>query len=130
MTRDEFISRAVGIPWVRWGSSWDGADCYGIVVMYCREVLGIDLGAVPQTDIASGFALAGGWVKCGPGPDAVGWMAWHQGAPRHCGIVLPGSQLFLHSQGTEEQGGSVRLTRMAVIQRLYSDITYYRPSCA
>ena len=126
MTAIEFVHRAVGIPWVRWGSSWDGADCYGLIVLYCREVLGIELGDVPQTDIASGFAEASGWVACGPEDGAVGWMAWRDGAPSHCGIVLPGGSM-LHSQGIEGHGGSVRVTRLAILRRLYSDITYHRP---
>lgn len=126
MTATEFVRRAVGIPWVRWGSAWDGADCYGLIVLYCREVLGIELGDVPQTDIAAGFAEASGWVACGPEDGAVGWMAWRDGAPSHCGIVLPGGSM-LHSQGSEGQGGSVRVTRLAVLRRLYSDITYHRP---
>lgn len=126
MTAIEFVRRAVGIPWVRWGSTWDGADCYGLIVLYCREVLGIELGDVPQTDIAAGFAAASGWVACGQEDGAVGWMAWRDGAPSHCGIVLPGGSM-LHSQGADGQGGSVRVTRLAVLRRLYSDITYHRP---
>ena len=91
-----------------------------------REVLGIELGDVPQTDIAAGFAEASGWVACGPEDGAVGWMAWRDGAPSHCGIVLPGGSM-LHSQGIEGHGGSVRVTRLAILRRLYSDITYHRP---
>ena len=126
MTATEFVRRAVGIPWVRWGSSWDGADCYGLIVLYCREVLGLELGDVPQTDIESGFAETSGWIACGPEDGAVGWMAWRDGAPSHCGIVLPGGSM-LHSQGIEGHGGSVRVTRLAILRRLYSDITYHRP---
>ena len=126
MTAIEFVRRAVGIPWVRWGSSWDGADCYGLIVLYCREVLGLELGDVPQTGIESGFAETPGWIACGPEDGAVGWMAWRDGAPSHCGIVLPGGSM-LHSQGIEGHGGSVRVTRLAILRRLYSDITYHRP---
>ncbi len=129
MTPDEFVSRAVGVPWVRWGSSWDGADCYGIIILYCREVLGLELGVVPQTDIAAGFAQASGWSQCPHEPGAVGWMAWLDGRPSHCGIVLSGGDM-LHSQGSEGKGGSVRVTRIEVLRRLYSDITYHRPPCS
>lgn len=125
MTALEFVNRAVGVPWVRWGSSWDGADCYGLILLYCREVLGIDLGAVPETDIAAGFRASTAWVACGPEDGAIGWMAWRNGAPSHCGVVLQGG-VMLHSQGSEADGGSVRVTRLAVIKRAYPDLTYYR----
>jgi len=126
MSPQEFVRRAVGVPWVRWRSDWEGADCYGLIVLYCREVLGIELGAVPQTDIAAGFSQARGWQQCEAQAGSVGWMAWIDGRPSHCGVVLPGGSM-LHSQGSEDKGGSVRVTRLSVLQRIYSDITYYRP---
>jgi cell wall-associated NlpC family hydrolase len=129
MTTAEFVQRAMaapGIPWVRWASSWMACDCYGVILLWLRECRGIDLGAVPQTDIATGFAQARGWVECGPEPEATAWMAWAAGAPAHCGVLVAGG-MVLHSDGTEDRPGSVRLTRLTVMRRRYSDITFYRP---
>lgn len=125
MTITEFVQRAVGIPWVRWRSDWGGADCFGILVLYFREVLGVELGPVPMVDMPEGFAAATGWEECPPEPGSTGWMAWHQGAPAHCGVLLPGAML-LHSDGTPGRPGAARLTRLAVMQRHYSDLRFYR----
>ncbi len=127
MEPDEFVRLAVGIPWRRWQASWDGSDCYGLCVLWHREVLGIDLGAVPQTDIADGFNAAAGWQECGPEPGVTGFMTWRDGAPSHCGMVaLPG--LLLHSQAGHPipEHGSVRVTRLEVMQRACPDIRFYR----
>ncbi len=135
MTPDQFVSRALalpGLPWVRWHSDWSGADCYGLVVLWHREVLGIELGPVPETDIAAGFAVATGWVPSDPVSGATAWMAWRGGAPAHCGILaLPG--MVLHSEGDVGRPGLARLTRLSAMQRMYSDLRFFRrvevPAC-
>lgn len=128
MTPDTFLARALalpGLPWVRWRAGWDGADCFGLVVLWHREVLGIDLGEVPQTDIATGFDSATGWRPCDPVPGAAAWMAWQGGAPAHCGILaLPG--MVLHTDGDIDRPGLARLTRLTALQRIYPDVRFYR----
>lgn len=125
MTPAEFALRAVGMPWKRWASSWEACDCFGLVCLYFREVLGIDLGAVPQTDIASGFAEVSGWEQCGIEDGALAFMTWRDGAPTHCGVVMPGAVL-LHAEGDESRPGSVRVTRLAVLERTRADLRFYR----
>jgi cell wall-associated NlpC family hydrolase len=104
-------------------------DCYGLIIMYLREVSGIDLGSVPQTDIAAGFAQARGWAECGPIPGSTCFMTWRNGAPTHCGVLLPGGRL-LHSQEgappAAPETGSVRITRLAVMTRACPDLRFYR----
>jgi cell wall-associated NlpC family hydrolase len=128
MTQTEFINRAVGLPWVRWRSDWAACDCFGLIVLYFREVLGIDLGQVPQTDIASGFASMPGWSECGPDAGATCFMAWSDGAPTHCGILLSPSQV-LHSEGDRKNGGSVRVSRISAMTRIYGDLHFYKYTC-
>ena len=125
MTQSEFIGRMVGVPWVRWRSDFSGSDCYGVVVLYFREVLGLDLGGVPQTDIASGFDSAQGWIECAPQDGAIAFMAWRHGSPTHCGVIVAGG-MVLHSEGSDAHPGSVRLSRLAAVQRVYGDIEFYR----
>lgn len=125
MTPQQFADRAVGVPWRRWRSDWHGMDCYGLIVLYWREVLGVDLGDVPQTDIAAGFAAAQDWHECGPEPGASAWMSFVDGAPTHCGVLLPGGML-LHAEGDVDRPGSVRVTRLVVIARLFPDLRFYR----
>lgn len=126
LSADDFTARAVGLPWVRWRSDWKACDCFGLVVLYFREVLGVELGQVPQTDIESGFLTARGWVECGPEPWATAWMAWRDGAPTHCGVLLPGGKV-LHSEGTPERPGSVRVSSLPAVVRFYgADVRFYR----
>lgn len=125
MTQAEFIARAVGVPWVRWRSDWQAADCFGLIILYHREVLGADLGTVPQTDIAAGFSAAQGWQECSPEAGATCFMAWLNGAPTHCGILLPGA-MVLHSEGAPDHPGSVRVSRLAAVQRIYGETRFYR----
>lgn len=125
LTQSEFITRAIGIPWVRWRSDWQAVDCFGLIVLYFREVLDVDLGAVPQTDIASGFSAAQGWAECAPEDGATCWMAWRHGSPTHCGVIVAGG-MVLHSEGSDAHPGSVRLSRLAAVQRVYGDIKFYR----
>lgn len=126
LTPDQFAARTVGIPWVRWRSDFDGCDCFGLIVLWFRHVLGVDLGAVPQTDIAEGFSQATGWIECPPEAGATCWMAWRNGAPSHCGVLLT-IDLVLHAQENVRQPpGSVRVTRLSIIERAYGRLTFYR----
>ncbi len=125
MTPQEFALRAVGVPWVRWRSDWQAMDCAGLVFLYHREVLGIDPGPVPRTDIATGFAGAKGWAECGPEPNATAFMAWRDGKPTHCGMLIDAGQL-LHAQEGPEGTGAVRITRLHVLARLTPDLRFYR----
>lgn len=127
MTAAEFADRVVGVPWVRWRNDWEGLDCWGLVTLFFRLVHGVDLGPVPQTDIGSGYSVAHhDWPECEAGdPRAAVFMAWRDGQPKHCGIVLPGGML-LHAEGDEDHGGSVRITRLAALRRLYPDLRFHR----
>lgn len=131
MTALEFARRAEGLPWRRWRADWGGCDCYGLLVLYWRHVHGVELGEVPQVDIASGYAILGdGWEECGPQAGACAFMAWAGNAPAHCGILLPGGML-LHADGAGDRGaGAVRVTRLQAMVRVYPDIRFYRRKAA
>lgn len=132
-TQSQFIARAVGIPWVKWQSSWNACDCFGLIVLYFREVLGIELGGRPDADTGENLAFDDGWVGwelCGPEHEAACFVGWQGGIPHHCGVIVAGS-MVLHSDGTENRPGSVRLTRLSTMQRMYADLRFYRyvPTC-
>ena len=44
------ISRFIGIPFVSKGRSFNGCDCYGLVKLYYKEILNID---IPETIITA-----------------------------------------------------------------------------
>lgn len=128
MTPAEFAARAVGVPWVKWRSDWQAMDCFGCIVLFHREVLGVDIGTVPQTEIAAGFAAAQGWQELpGPAAGATCWMAWRDGSPTHCGVLLD-ARTVLHAEGSAEHPGSVRVSRLEAVRRVYGHIKFYRYS--
>lgn len=130
MTSEQFAQSCMALPvmrWVRWAADWQRreADCFGLLVLFFRHVHGVELGPVPQTDIAQGFERARGWAPSEPAPGVTAWMAFSDGVPKHCGVLIDADHV-LHSEGDEERGGSVRITRMAVMRRIYGDIRFYR----
>ena len=43
MTPDEFAARAIRVPFVDKGRDWDAWDCWGMVYVFHRDVLGVAL---------------------------------------------------------------------------------------
>ncbi|WP_343639037.1 NlpC/P60 family protein [Roseateles sp.] len=127
MTPAEFVNRAVGVPWVKWRSDWRGMDCFGCVVLWFREVLGVEVGPVPEMDIEAGFHSLPQWRECDPEAGATVWMAWRDGAPTHCGVLLDARRV-LHAEGGEGKPGSVRISRLSALQRVYGEAKFYRYS--
>lgn len=124
---EEFASRAVGLPWIRWRSDWFAVDCYGLVVLYYRHVVGIELGQVPQTDIATGLRETLDWVDGDPVPGSAMFMTWRDGAPTHCGVLLPGGRVIHSQEGyPRSEDGSVRVTRLEALARACPDLRFYR----
>jgi cell wall-associated NlpC family hydrolase len=135
MTPDEFAQRCTamdGPRYVRWRADWQCADCYGILVLYWRHVVGIELRPHPGTSsgMADGFAALGEhWRELsGPQPGACGFMAWDGGLPRHCGVVLPGGELLHTEAESPGRSGGPRSTRLAAMRRLYPDLRFYAPT--
>ena len=128
MTQAEFIKRIILKPWVRWAADWDACDCYGLVVMYYRHVLGIELGDVPKTSLAGGIEatdLFSGWREMvEPSLHACGFMSYRGDQPTHCGIYIGGGEV-LHSFGSDGIQGHVRVTRVKSMELAYGKIRYY-----
>ncbi|WPB58649.1 NlpC/P60 family protein [Xylophilus sp. GOD-11R] len=125
LSPSEFAAKMVGIPWRKWRSDFRACDCFGLIVLWFRHVVGIELGPVPHTDIANGFSQAAGWLESPPEAGATCWMAWRDGAPTHCGILLTADSV-LHAEGGEEHPGSVRVSRLRAVELVYGQIRFYR----
>lgn len=125
MTPAEFAGRTVGIPWRKWHSSFEACDCYGLVLLYLKHVSGVDLGEVPHTDIIDGFDRSTDWEQCDAEAGAVGWMAFRDDAPTHCGVLL-GPGRVLHAEGGESHPGTVRVARLLAIRQVYGPIKFFR----
>ena len=140
LTPDQFADRAVGIPWARWRADWTALDCFGLLILGQRHVLGLEINLRPDPIAQHDSTTAGwldcgagaGWQRCEPEPGACAFMGWRDGAPTHCAIVLAGDRL-LHCQGSiDKPGGSVRITRGRAMRAVFDDIRHYRrevPTC-
>lgn len=133
MSPEAFAEQCMGPcapAYVRWRADWAAVDCYGLLVLYWREVHGRELLPEPQTasGMADGFAALGRhWTECGPEPGACGFMAYDAGCPRHCGVLLPGGMLLHIEAPGPTGGGHPRRTPLRALVRLYPDVRFYRP---
>lgn len=126
MSPEEFRERAVGVPWVRWRSDWQAMDCYGCILLWHREVLGIDLSDVPMVDMARGFEDGGhAWVECSPEDGATVFFTFRDGAAVHCGVLISSTHV-LHSEGSQEHPGNVRVSSLRSIKRMYGTLKTMR----
>jgi len=126
MTVTEFINAMAGVPWVERKASFTESDCWGVVVLFMRHVHSIELVdtvEMPINDAMSVQLDAGGWHECKE-EDAVVFMAYVHGLPKHCGIVVNG--LAVHSGGGRDRAGFCRVDRLAVLQAEYRDIKYFK----
>jgi len=125
-TTDDFITLMLGKPWKRFACGLDSCDCYGLTVMYYRLVFGIDLGEVPTTDIATGFASKqSSWIReTIPSHGKLVMMYDDSRSEQHCGVVLPDLRV-IHCQGSEDQPGNVRISRIQSLQKIYNEVRFY-----
>ncbi len=121
----DFISRMIGVPWANRACSFEKTDCWGLVVLYYRHVLGIELHQTPDYEAGADF------FTCYQG-DVVFWrqadkpveggiFVGYLGAqPAHVGLVL--NRQALHSRG---ENGSVRMDSLLVIQRAFTKVEFF-----
>ena len=132
MTTEEFTTLIFETPWVEGGSTFYGADCWGVVVLYYRHVHGIELDNDHHEEhigsIEAGIAeqlATGDWVETfSPDEDGVVFMAYAGDSPRHCGVISNGR--VLHSAGGRERKlAFCRRDRIEVMSRIYRDMRFF-----
>lgn len=125
MSEIDFIKKMVGVKWVDRSCTFDAADCWGLVVLYYRHVLGIEL------HHAEGYESGDDFITCHEG---VGWQwsvteskqsgcmvtFYQSGNPSHVGIYLSNGKI-LHSRG---EGGCVRVDNLTAIMRIYNKVEF------
>lgn len=101
MTPDEFITRALSIPYEEGKGDWSSADCWGVVELYYRHVLDIELsdrGVIKpgHAGMQQGFEAATYWVEVTePKQHCLVIMRAHGYQAGHVGIYIDGH--VLHS---------------------------------
>ena len=92
----EFTTRAITVPFVSQGRCWAGWDCWGAVVMFHQEVLGIELPLYTTCHSDAWTCHAPKWDSVtSPAPGDVVQLCI-DGRPIHVGIAL-GNGTMLHS---------------------------------
>lgn len=125
MTQDEFIQKSVGAPWVKHAHSFESMDCYGLVMLYYKHVMGIDLGLMPDMDFCDGFAIKSKlWARSSPAQSGLAFMTFHGGAPSHCGIVIDPLHV-IHAGGSERGYGSVKIDKISSLERIFGKMRFY-----
>ncbi|HDR2658277.1 TPA: NlpC/P60 family protein [Enterobacter ludwigii] len=126
MHRDEFISRIEGVPWRNRACSFDAADCWGLVVMYYRHVLGIEVHQTADYESGRDFMTCYDadvvfWQRSETFFDEGIFVAWVGSQPVHVGLILDGRAL--HSRG---ENGHVRFDAIRTIQKLFTRVEFYQ----
>ena len=126
MHRDEFISRIEGVPWSNRACSFDAADCWGLVVMYYRDVLGIEVHQTADYESGRDFMTCYDadvvfWQRSETFFDEGIFVAWVGSQPVHVGLIVDGRAL--HSRG---EYGHVRFDAIRTIQKLFTRVEFYQ----
>lgn len=125
MSKDDFLSRVTGIPWQNRACSFDAADCWGLVVLYYRHVLGIELHQTADYESGRDFLTcydsdAVFWHRTESFSDDGIFVAWIGSNPVHVGLIVDGRAL--HSRG---ENGHVRSDAIRTIQKLFTKVEFY-----
>lgn len=131
MMHAEFIRKILHKPWVNRQSSFDSCDCFGLVILYYKEVLNITIpevkGFTDNADFSDCYSLGIEQWKELTSPQETGLMftAYKRGAPEHVGLCIGGGKV-LHSRGDHNRGGKVQIHSISAIEAIFGKITYHR----
>lgn len=131
MDQKTFIKRIIGKPWINRSISFDAVDCWGLVVMYYRHVLGIEIPTV------EGFVQKKQFKSCysenvhlweeikGPITNGLVFTCYKGDIPTHVGVCV-GHGKLLHSRGSVENPGKVDIHSIRSIESIYGKITFHK----
>jgi len=125
MLKQDFIDKVTGLPWANRACTFEEVDCWGLVVMYYRHVLGIELHHSPDYEAGSDFhtCFEGEVIYWKPENIFVEngiFVALRGKQPVHVGLIVNG--MALHSRC---EGGHVRSDAVRTIQKLYTKVEFY-----
>jgi len=132
MVQQEFIDKVIGNPWVDRASSFESVDCWGLVILYYRHVLDIELPTIngySQGNCSTRQGWQSGihqWEQLDkPIGHGLLFTCYFDGKPSHVGITI-GPLKVLHARGSRKQPGKVEIHSIRAIERLYGKMTYHR----
>jgi cell wall-associated NlpC family hydrolase len=125
MHKAEFIGKVTGLPWRNRSCSFEGVDCWGLIVLFYRHVMGKELHDVPGYESDAEFLTCFFneivfWQQSDVFSDGDMFVAYYGSTPVHVGLIIDG--MALHSRG---ESGHVRSDHIRTVQKLYTKIEYY-----
>tara|TARA_R110000772_G_scaffold115199_4_gene220025 strand:+ start:518 stop:922 length:405 start_codon:yes stop_codon:yes gene_type:complete len=126
-----FINNIIGKPWVNRATSFDSADCWGVVSLYYKHVLNIDIPTV------QGFIEKEQFDKCysenlhlwqevkAPIIAGLVFTCYKGETPTHVGVCIGGGKA-LHSRGTQNNQGKVEIHSLRAIETICGKMTYHK----
>ena len=124
MLKTEFIDEVTGKPWADRACSFEAMDCWGLVVLFYRHVMGREIHHAPDYESGSDF------MTCFES-EVVYWrdseliaedgifIAYYGAQPVHVGLIINGRAL--HSRG---ENGHVRSDSVRTIQKLFTKVEF------
>lgn len=125
MLKHEFVKRVDGLPWANRACSFKAVDCWGLIVLFYRHVLKIEV------HHAEGYESGADFITCFT-DEVVFWrqvpafredgifVAYYGSQQAHVGLIIDG--MALHSRG---ENGHVRIDPVRMIQKLYTRVEFY-----
>jgi cell wall-associated NlpC family hydrolase len=124
MRKQEFLHHVIGKPWRNRACTFDAVDCWGLVVLYYRNVLGIELHNSPGYESGADFMTCFEsevvyWQSTEHFKDGDIFIAHYGAQPVHVGLIVDGRAL--HSRG---ENGHVRSDQVRTIQKLFTRVEF------
>ena len=132
MDKNEFINKIIGAKWVNRAVSFEACDCWGVVVLYYKHVLNIELPVVigykEKINISDCWQEESSkphWLETDNASDSGLVFTCYKGdLPSHVGVTI-GNGMVLHSNGTNKSGGA-QVNSIRAIQAIYGKMTYHK----
>lgn len=125
MIQREFIGLVNGKPWVNRACRMEEMDCWGLVVLYYRHVLGIELHHMPGYENQADFVTCyeqevSAWKGISTPSEGVIAVFYRGSVPAHIGVMVSPVKC-LHARG---EFGFVRMDSPLALLKVYEKVEY------
>lgn len=124
MLKAEFIEKVTGVPWRDRSCTFEAMDCWALVVLYYRHVLGVEIHHSPDYECGNDFITCFSdevvyWQPSDIIPEDGIFIAYYGATPVHVGLIINGRAL--HSRG---DNGHVRSDSIRTIQKIFTRVEF------
>jgi cell wall-associated NlpC family hydrolase len=131
MLQDEFVKRMLGVKWVNRKGTFSEVDCYGLVMLYYKEVLGVELsdpiGYKDLHDVDSCLeeeCAGGGWAQVErPAQDGTVAVFFLGERAMHVGLMV--GRKVLHCRGSITEPGQVEIHSLRTLMTNYTQTKFF-----